>query len=74
MVAIQYNEISGVTDGETTTSQNNENNDISSIDLNGNGKISIKEAKSAGYKMPITKDHWLYKYMTDADGDGMVGE
>lgn len=44
------------------------------IDKNGNGQISIAEAKAVGYKMPITRDHWLYKYMTDGDGDGMVGE
>jgi len=24
--------------------------------------------------MPITSDHWLYPYMDDRDGDGMVGE
>ncbi len=48
--------------------------DISSIDLNGNGKITIAEAKAAGYSMPIYSDHWLYKYMDDRDGDGMVGE
>ena len=48
--------------------------DISSVDTNGNGHVSIAEAKAAGFKMPITKDHWLYQYMTDADGDGMVGE
>lgn len=51
-----------------------EAHDISSIDKNKNGQISIAEAKAAGYKMPITKDHWLYQYMTDGDGDGMVGE
>lgn len=47
---------------------------ISNIDTNRDGKVSIKEAKDAGFKMPITSDHWLYQYMTDADGDGMVGE
>jgi hypothetical protein len=48
--------------------------DISSIDTDGNGQVTIAEAKAAGFKMPITKDHWLYKYMDDRDGDGMVGE
>jgi len=48
--------------------------DISAIDTNGNGQVTIAEAKAAGFKMPITKDHWLYKYMDDRDGDGMVGE
>ena len=52
----------------------NESHDISSIDKNGDGKVTIAEAKAAGFKMPITKDHWLYKYMDDRDGDGMVGE
>ena len=50
------------------------NGDISSIDTNGNGQVTIKEAKAAGFKMPITSDHWLYPYMDDRDGDGMVGE
>ena len=36
--------------------------------------IKIKEAKEAGHSMPITKNHWLYQYMDDRDGDGMVGE
>lgn len=49
-------------------------NDISRIDTNKNGKVTITEAKAAGFKMPITRDHWLYNYMDDRDGDGMVGE
>lgn len=49
-------------------------NDLAIVDTNGNGKVTIKEAKEAGYSMPITSDHWLYKYMDDRDGDGMVGE
>lgn len=48
--------------------------DITSIDRNGDGQVSIAEAKDAGFQMPITKDHWLYSYMDDRDGDGMVGE
>ena len=48
--------------------------DISSIDTNGNGQVTIKEAKDAGFSMPITSDHWLYPYMRDNDNDGMVGE
>ena len=48
--------------------------DVSKIDTNGNGKVTIAEAKAAGYSMPIHSDHWLYKYMDDRDGDGMVGE
>jgi hypothetical protein len=51
-----------------------ESHDISSIDKNGDGQVTIAEAKAAGFKMPITKDHWLYQYMDDRDGDGMVGE
>lgn len=48
--------------------------DLSSVDTNENGKVTIAEAKAAGYTMPITSDNWLYKYMIDNDGDGMVGE
>lgn len=70
----QYNAVAGITVGEKKASSNNQEHDISSIDTNRNGQVSIKEAKAAGYKMPITSDHWLYQYMTDADGDGMVGE
>lgn len=51
----------------------NEGN-LSSVDTNGNGIVTIAEAKAAGFSMPITSDHWLYKYMQDRDNDGMVGE
>lgn len=51
-----------------------ESHDISAIDTSGDGQVTIKEAKAAGYKMPITMDFWLYQYMDDRDGDGMVGE
>ena len=48
--------------------------DVSLVDANGNGQVTIKEAKAAGFSMPIYSDHWLYPYMDDRDGDGMVGE
>ncbi|QUG41724.1 DNA/RNA non-specific endonuclease [Psychrobacillus sp. INOP01] len=56
------------------STSSNTNGDISSADTNGNGQVTIKEAKAAGFSMPITSDHWLYPYMHDADKDGMVGE
>lgn len=52
----------------------NTSGDVASVDTNGNGQVTIKEAKDAGFSMPITSDHWLYQYMDDRDGDGMVGE
>ncbi|MEW4426029.1 DNA/RNA non-specific endonuclease [Paenibacillus pabuli] len=64
--------LTGSEPSESTSS--NKNTDISSVDTNGNGRVTIKEAKAAGYSMPITSDHWLYPYMHDADMDGMVGE
>ena len=48
--------------------------DVSAVDTNGNGQVTIQEAKNAGYTMPIYSDHWLYQYMDDRDGDGQVGE
>ncbi len=67
--------IGHLTDSEPSDSTNlNTTDDISSVDTNGNGKVTIKEAKDAGFSMPITSDHWLYAYMQDNDGDGMVGE
>jgi hypothetical protein len=65
----------GLTGSEPSDStSSNTNGDISSVDTNGNGQVTIKEAKAAGFSMPITSDHWLYPYMHDADKDGMVGE
>ncbi|WP_235783809.1 DNA/RNA non-specific endonuclease [Planococcus glaciei] len=52
----------------------NTGGDVSSVDTNGNGQVTIKEAKDAGFPMPIMSDHWLYPYMRDNDNDGMVGE
>ena len=48
--------------------------DVSRIDTDGNGQVTIQEAKDAGFTMPITEKHWLYQYMRDNDHDGMVGE
>ncbi|MDX1771442.1 MAG: hypothetical protein R3328_07950 [Planococcaceae bacterium] len=67
------NEELGLTD-EVTEETNDTGNDVLSVDTNGNGQVTIKEAKAAGFSMPITSDHWLYQYMDDRDGDGMVGE
>ena len=56
------------------STSSNKDGDISSVDTNGNGQVTIKEAKDAGFSMPITSEHWLYPYMHDNDNDGMVGE
>lgn len=65
----------GLTENKPTASTNsNKSGDISSVDTNGNGQVTIKEAKAAGFSMPITSEHWLYPYMRDNDNDGMVGE
>ena len=71
----EVNAALGLTGSEPSDStSSNTNGDISSVDTNGNGQVTIKEAKAAGYSMPITSDHWLYPYMRDNDNDGMVGE
>ncbi len=61
---------------KTTTkpSTTDKNKNLEAVDTNHNGKVTIAEAKAAGYKMPIKKGHWLYQYMDDRDGDGVVGE
>ncbi|WP_033828812.1 DNA/RNA non-specific endonuclease [Bacillus andreraoultii] len=64
----------GPTDSTSSKTGSSTNHDISNVDTNGNGQVTIKEAKAAGFSMPITRDHWLYPYMDDRDNDGMVGE
>ncbi|MGD6803438.1 DNA/RNA non-specific endonuclease [Rossellomorea vietnamensis] len=71
----EVNASQGLTGSESSDpTSSNTNGDIYSVDTNGNGQVTIKEAKAAGFSMPITSDHWLYPYMHDADKDGMVGE
>ena len=62
------------TDNVSATETENSNEDVNKVDTNHNGSVTIAEAKAAGFKMPITRDSWLYKYMDDRDGDGLVGE
>jgi len=71
----EVNSSLGLTASEPSDStSSNTNGDIATVDTNGNGQVTIKEAKAAGFSMPITSDHWLYPYMRDNDNDGMVGE
>jgi hypothetical protein len=71
----EVNESLGLTSNKPSEStSSNTNGDISNVDTNGNGQVTITEAKAAGFSMPITRDHWLYPYMDDRDNDGMVGE
>lgn len=69
------NESLGLTGSKPSNSTSSKTSgDVSRVDTNGNGQVTIKEAKAAGFSMPITKDHWLYPYMRDNDNDGRVGE
>lgn len=64
----------GLTEPSPDTSLPADEGDLTTVDKNGNGQVTIQEAKDAGFTMPITRDHWLYPYMRDNDNDGMVGE
>lgn len=71
----EVNEALGLTESEPEPATTPEaTGDVSSVDTNGNGQVTIQEAKDAGFTMPIMSDHWLYPYMRDNDNDGMVGE
>lgn len=67
---------SGGDEPNSNSSENGEvsKGDLDSVDTNGNGRVTIQEAKDAGFSMPIYEDHWLYEYMTDSNSNGMVGE
>ena len=45
-------------------------------DTNGNGRVTCAEARAeaCGAPIPVTKDHPLYQFMMDGDGDGRVCE
>ena len=45
-------------------------------DTNGNGRVTCAEARAeaCGAPIPVTKDHPLYQFMRDGDGDGQVCE
>ncbi len=76
-ISIDYKTGDNSEGSSTLISSNSSSNtfeSIDDIDTNGNGIVTISEAKAAGYDMPITSEHWLYKYMVDSDGDGIVGE
>jgi len=68
----EVNEELGLT--ESAPSATEASGDVTRVDTNGNGQVTIQEAKDAGFTMPITSVHWLYPHMRDNDGDGMVGE
>ncbi len=80
----EYNEDLGLTSSEskevvpssepTTGRTETSGGELSSVDTNNNGIVTITEAKEAGFSMPIKIGHWLYEYMRDNDGDRMVGE
>ena len=41
-------------------------------ETNGNGRVTCAEARAeaCGAPIPVTKDHPLYQFMRDGDGDG----
>ena len=46
---------------------------LARYDDNGNGRITCKEARRHGIA-PVPRSHPAYRYMRDADGDGVVCE
>ena len=67
----EVNASSGLT-GNTSSNSNqpntavsNQTGDLSSVDKNSNGKVTIQEAKDAGYSMPITRVVYAIKGITD---------
>ena len=65
---------SGSSDLNKANPGNVEVGDVSAVDTNGNGIVTIQEAKDAGFSMPIYQGHWLYEHMRDNNNNGMVGE
>ena len=65
---------SGSSDLNKANPGNVEVGDLSAVDTNGNGTVTIQEAKDAGFSMPIYQGHWLYEHMRDNNNNGMVGE
>ena len=59
------NKPSNLNQTNANTSTVNKTGDLSSVDTNGNGKVTIKEAKDAGYSMPITRVVYAIKGITD---------
>ena len=45
---------------------------VQEIDTDGDGVVSIAEARAAGIELPINSDHWLYPYMKDVNEDGVI--
>lgn len=67
-------EASGTSDLNKANPGNVEVGNVSAVDTNGNGTVTIQEAKDAGFSMPIYQGHWLYEHMRDNNNNGMVGE
>lgn len=65
---------SGTSDANKENPGNVVVGNVSAVDTNGNGTVTIQEAKDAGFSMPIYQGHWLYEHMRDNNNNGMVGE
>ena len=49
---------------------------LARCDANNNGRVTCAEARAetCGAPIPVTRDHPLYQFMRDGDGDGQVCE